>query len=165
MIPTTTPMPTQTLKDKFGQFWKNEGCTTEPPWNEWYEKQNEETLKKDAKAWATLTGDSHRGGCYGLDKSKWPTVRQSLEKVCPKETSEKRSDGEWYVEPDGYNPAKRDDYLFSGCKDSGTCDGTTFDLISQNIIDNIPAKHGCGSWIAGDYEWSPNTKKWFVRAK
>jgi hypothetical protein len=71
---TTTPMPTLTLKDKFRQMWKNEGCTTEPVWNDWYEKQNEETLKKDATYWANLTDDYHRSGCYGLDKSKWPTV-------------------------------------------------------------------------------------------
>ena len=163
--PIPTPTPTQSLKDKYRQFWTQAGCTAEPVWNEWYDKQNEETLKKDANYWARLTGDYHRTKCYGLDKRKWPTVRQSLEKVCPLETSEKRADGEWYVEPGGYNPAKRDDYLFSGCKDAGTCNGTNFDLISQNIIDSIPDKHGCGSWILGDYEWSPHTKKFFVRNK
>jgi hypothetical protein len=57
------------------------------------------------------------------------------------------------------NLAKYDDYLFSGCKDAGTCDSFTVDPISQALINK---KEPCGAWNLRSvgYKWNPDTKKW-----
>ena len=95
-----------------------------------------------------------------LNKLVKKTVRERLNETCPISSSERRADGILYIEPDGRNPATREDYLFSGCKAERSCDNTDFDPISQNIIDNIPNKAGCGAWNLGNYDWNPTLKKW-----
>jgi hypothetical protein len=31
-------------------------------------------ITNDAKAWATMTDNGHRIGCYGTDRTKWPSA-------------------------------------------------------------------------------------------
>lgn len=56
--------------------WTEKGCLTvqNPNPNNlgWWGDQTTQTVNNDMTAWATLTGDTHRRGCYGSDTSKWP---------------------------------------------------------------------------------------------
>jgi len=64
------------------------------------------------------------------------TVRQQLRKACP---VNKRANGMINIG----NLATYEDYLFSGCKKAGTCDGYEPDVISEGIINKT--EH-CGAW-------------------
>jgi hypothetical protein len=56
--------------------WTEKGCLTvqNPNPNNlgWWGDQTTQTVNNDMTAWATLTGDTHRRGCYGTDTSRWP---------------------------------------------------------------------------------------------
>lgn len=54
------------------KVWKELGCTTPNTANAWALDQTYQTIWNDAAAWATLTSEAHRTGCYGSDRSKWP---------------------------------------------------------------------------------------------
>jgi len=88
------------------------------------------------------------------------TTRELLNLKCPLSGSETRN-GVVYINPT--NIATRDDYLFSGCVDAGTCDSTMPDPISKRII-NAPER--CGAWwLDSDasqpiYRFNPTQKKW-----
>jgi hypothetical protein len=92
-----------------------------------------------------------------MDTPSQKTVRQLLEEKCPVNISETRN-GIVYINPT--NSATRDNYLFSGCNASNTCNTSNIDPISKNILDNIPSKGFCGAWDLGDYEWDYNNNKW-----
>ena len=96
-----------------------------------------------------------------LPTTQSKTVRQLLEEKCPLSGSVRRDDGVLLINPGSV--ASREDYLFSGCKEAGTCDTTTYDPISQNIINNIPSKTGCGSLELGNYSWDNTNKKWIPK--
>jgi len=64
------------------------------------------------------------------------TVRQQLQKACP---LNKRANGMINIG----NSATYEDYLFSGCKKAGTCDGYEPDVISEGIINKTEP---CGAW-------------------
>jgi hypothetical protein len=101
-------------------------------------------------------------GNYRWDQTnkRWiKTVRQALEDLCPIKWEQRGADGVIKIMAD----INRDDYLFSGCKEAGTCDTTTYDPISQNIINNIPSKTGCGSLELGNYSWDNTNKKWIPK--
>jgi hypothetical protein len=94
---------------------------------------------------------------------KGKTVRERLTEKCPLSGSETRN-GIVYINPT--NSATRENYLFSGCTDAGTCDNipndyskatkNQIDPISKNLLNNI--SNNCGSWTIGDY--SMNGTKW-----
>jgi hypothetical protein len=65
---------------EYAQMWKDAGCTTKANYSTWVRQQTRQTLQNDVKAWATLTSEEHRKGCYGDDKTKWP-ASYSLEKA------------------------------------------------------------------------------------
>jgi hypothetical protein len=103
-------------------------------------------------------------GNYRWDQTnkRWnKTVRQTLEDVCPIKWELRGDDGVLKI-MEGTN-INREDYLFSGCKEAGTCDTTIYDPISQNIINNIPSKAGCGSFELGNYRWDNTNKKWMPK--
>ena len=59
------------------QLWKKQGCTTPPTNVKFFPAQaawNKKKWDDDAHAWATMTDDAHRKGCYGEDKTKWPVL-------------------------------------------------------------------------------------------
>jgi len=57
----------------YNKIWKEAGCITPPATMEdWHKSQSKIGLINDSKAWATMTDDKHRIGCYTMDKSKWP---------------------------------------------------------------------------------------------
>ena len=62
-------------RECYQQIWNDSGCTTTitEPQHTWAATQTKQTLVGDSKAWATLTDPHHREGCYGNDKSKWPS--------------------------------------------------------------------------------------------
>jgi hypothetical protein len=84
------------------------------------------------------------------------TTREKLDRLCPISISEKRGD---LVYINATNVATRDNYLFGACKDANTCDTTTLDPISENLLKEVPKCH-CGCWILGSYSWNPSTNKW-----
>jgi hypothetical protein len=89
------------------------------------------------------------------------TVKELLNEKCPLSISETRN-GNVYI--NDKNGALRDEYLFSGCTDSNTCDTYNLDPISKNILDSIPDKGGhCGDWGLGDYEWDKDKDKWYTK--
>jgi hypothetical protein len=91
---------------------------------------------------------------WDYKNNKWmksKTVRQVLEEKCPLSGSEKRADGVVVISPG--NQVTRDDYLFSGCKEAGTCDTSYYDPISLNIVSNIPNNCHCGCTDLGNYRW------------
>jgi len=85
------------------------------------------------------------------------TVRQLLEEKCPLSISETRN-GTIFINPT--NSAVRDDYLFSGCNSSNSCNTERVDPISKNILDNIPKNCHCGCWDLGDYLWDNTNRRW-----
>jgi hypothetical protein len=64
------------------------------------------------------------------------TVKQQLEKACPKIP---RANGMINIG----NQATYEDYLFSGCKKAGTCNGYNPDMISEGLLNK---KEHCGAW-------------------
>ena len=88
------------------------------------------------------------------------TLTQLLEEKCPLSISETRN-GIVYINPT--NSATRDNYLFSGCNASNTCNTNQIDSISKNILDSIPSKGNCGSWDLGDYNWEASNNKWIKK--
>lgn len=81
------------------------------------------------------------------------TVKERLELVCPKipDAGDKINPG---------NSATYDNYLFSGCRDAGTCDSYGQpDPISNALLNKT--EH-CGAWNLNStgYNWNWNTKKW-----
>jgi hypothetical protein len=88
--------------------------------------------------------------------SKPLTTREKLNNLCPLSISENRN-GIIYINPT--NGATRDNYLFSGCKESNTCDTTNLDPISKNLLEEVPKCH-CGCWVLGKYSWDPPNNKW-----
>ena len=65
-----------------------------------------------------------------------PTVREQLVRECPRDVHAGK-----YITLG--NKAEYDDYLFSGCKATGTCDTVTPDAISAGIIGKTEP---CGAW-------------------
>jgi hypothetical protein len=58
----------------YDKIWVDQGCTTTPPNanEEWAKQQTYDTLINDSYAWATMTDDDHRKGCYG-DSTEYTT--------------------------------------------------------------------------------------------
>lgn len=58
----------------YDKIWIDQGCTTQPPNADesWAKEQTFETLINDSYAWATMTDDEHRKGCYG-DSTNYTT--------------------------------------------------------------------------------------------
>ena len=63
----------------YQQIWKEAGCINPKAAEDnmksypaWFAGQTKVSLAGDSKAWATMTDDKHRIGCYTMDKSKWP---------------------------------------------------------------------------------------------
>ena len=89
------------------------------------------------------------------------TVKQMLQETCPVDPA---ANGKIYVN----NLANYDDYLFSACKDAGTCDGYEPDQISKRIINMNKPKESCGSWLLTtdpnqiNIEFKPNMGNKFV---
>ena len=55
------------------QMWKEVGCLTpQNGSNNWWYERKKSVVRADMKAWATMTDDDHRTGCYGPDRSRWP---------------------------------------------------------------------------------------------
>ena len=93
------------------------------------------------------------------------TIRERLNKLCPLSISQTRTPGgtgtTGYVFISDGNGALRDDYLFSGCTDYGTCDTYTEDPVSANLLKYVSVNSlYCGHWQVGDYEFDPNKRKW-----
>ena len=100
---------------------------------------------------------------WDVANNKWAlkkTVREQLDELCPKNVAngDKINAG---------NLATRDEFLFSACKESGTCDTFTPDARSQILIDSLSSKNGtCGGWNqpekAPKMIWNNALKKWEV---
>jgi hypothetical protein len=59
-------------------IWASNGCINEstvniPNAKTWWKAQTHQGVKDDMRQWATLTSTLHREGCYGTDRSRWPT--------------------------------------------------------------------------------------------
>lgn len=66
---------TNVSQECYSEIWKQAGCTnnaTSVSNYNWAKGQSKATLINDSKAWATMTDDNHRKGCYGDNKSSWP---------------------------------------------------------------------------------------------
>ena len=102
-------------------------------------------------------------GFVGNLTTQSKTIKQLLADKCPVSVGETR-DGIVYINPT--NVATRENYLFSGCTDAGTCNNipndsskatkNQIDPISKNLLNNI--SNNCGSWAIGDYHM--NGTKW-----
>ena len=57
----------------YEQIWKSVGCTTQSRPSNWSRTRTTDQLILDSARWATFTDDERRKGCYGEDRSKWPT--------------------------------------------------------------------------------------------
>ena len=110
-----------------------------------------------AEAWAAAEKAVAEKAAAEKAVSYQQTVKELLNEKCPIIGSETRN-GIVYINPT--NSATRDNYLFSGCNTSNTCNTSNIDPISKNILDNIPSNGFCGAWDLGDYRWDNNNNKW-----
>ena len=64
----------ETIPDAcYSKIWNTQGClTSQSAHNDWSRNQTRQTLTNDSKAWAIMSDDWHRAGCYTNDRSKWP---------------------------------------------------------------------------------------------
>jgi hypothetical protein len=64
---------TNVSQECYNNIWKDSGCITPPATiDDWHKSQTKAGLISDSKAWATMSDDNHRKGCYGDNKSSWP---------------------------------------------------------------------------------------------
>jgi hypothetical protein len=45
----------------------------------WHKGQTKAGLISDSNAWATMSDDTHRNGCYTTDRTKWPGYTAPIE--------------------------------------------------------------------------------------
>jgi hypothetical protein len=149
-----TPEKIGEEKDK---IWKNAGCRTDYWKYTWNNSNNDKNwFVNDANAWASLTDDGHRTGCYGEDKLNWPGY------IAPIPFSITKSDGSFEKNIGRYILIKRIDgkaeyinlseleiYDMNGNKYDNTSfktfsstryDNTTNNYISNNLIDGNTSK-------------------------
>jgi hypothetical protein len=61
----------------YDKIWKDVGCTTTGKADastSWAKDKTYDQLVYDSKLWATWTDNTHREGCYGTDRTKWPNL-------------------------------------------------------------------------------------------
>lgn len=80
------------------------------------------------------------------------TTQSRLMEKCPR-----RSDANGMINKG--NLASYENYLFSACKEAGSCDKGTPDFISQKLLD---MKEHCGAWDikSQNIKWNNSLKKW-----
>lgn len=58
------------------EIWIKCGCITNVLFNrKWWITQPKNVVEHDMALWANVADDEHRVGCYGHDKSNWPTLK------------------------------------------------------------------------------------------
>ena len=114
----------------YNKIWYDQGCTTKAPTiGDWQNNQTYDGLVNDSYAWATLTDERHREGCYGSSTDY--TTKTKPTYSLGNEYTEINGRTWWGTYGIKEGPASSKEECISMCASDSSCTGATFNPVKR----------------------------------